>query len=51
MKTKLILSDANLKMGIRIRKQDGLGKLAVVKWVYDNSDKGLKDSKEFVDNT
>lgn len=50
--TKVILSEGNLKMGIkRMRKENPERKLAIVKWVYDHSDLGLKESKELVDNT
>ena len=47
--SKILLSDANLKLGIDREKAGGAGKLQIVKWVHDNSNKGLRDSKEFVD--
>jgi len=51
MESKKILNDAQLKIGIREKRKNGSwGKLSLVKWVHDNSDKGLKDSKDFVDS-
>lgn len=51
MESKLILSEANLKFGIREKRKQNYSKLGIVKWVYDHSDLGLKQSKELVDNT
>lgn len=51
MESKVNLGDNQLKQKIKEMREENPGqKLAIVKWVYDNSDKGLKESKEFVDN-
>lgn len=43
-------TDKQLIRGIKSRRKKGEGMLQVVKWVWDNSDRGLKESKQFVDN-
>ncbi len=44
------LTDGQLKEGIKNRRERGDSKLKIVKYVWDYSDKNLRDSKEFVDN-
>lgn len=45
------LTDRQLRNRVKKQREQGVGKLAIVKFVWDNSTRGLKDSKEFVDET
>lgn len=47
---KLKLNDNQLKASIKKKREQGIRKLQIVKWVWDNCDRGLKDSKQFVDD-
>jgi hypothetical protein len=44
------MTNKNLIKGSKERRGEKQGMLQVVKWVWDNSEMGLKDSKNFVDN-
>lgn len=49
-KKKKILTDIQLNRGIKKRKKQKCFMLEIVKYIYDNSDKSLKESKDFYDN-
>lgn len=49
-RTKLRLGENQLKSGIKEKRELNWSKLQIVKWVWDNSDMKLKDSKQFVDD-